>query len=107
MIVPASGIPWARLVIKRIRVSVGAALFMKRVGARLPASIQRMNAWCPERFVEIMFRNRGGFMEPAENGCMISAPYSGILSCFFQGFSTVLLRSMLSARQMRRRVLRG
>ena len=33
--------------------------------------------------------------------------YNGILSCFFQGFSTVLFLSMLSARQMRRRVLRG
>ena len=33
--------------------------------------------------------------------------YSGILSCFFQGFSTVLLRSMLKARQMRRRVVLG
>lgn len=25
-------------------------------------------------------------------------PYSGMLSCFFQGFSTVLLRSILSTR---------
>jgi len=33
--------------------------------------------------------------------------YSGILSCFFHGFSTRLLRSMLSARQTRRRVVRG
>src|SRR5262245_64074042 len=36
-----------------------------------------------------------------------AARQRGILSCFFQGFSTVLLRSMLSARQMRRRVERG
>jgi len=35
------------------------------------------------------------------------APYSGMLSCFFQGFSTVLLRSMLSERHSRRRVWRG
>ena len=33
--------------------------------------------------------------------------YSGMLSCFFHGFSTRLLRSMLSARHTRRRVVRG
>lgn len=32
------------------------------------------------------------------------APYSGMLSCFFQGFSSFLLRSMLSTRDRRRRV---
>ena len=30
--------------------------------------------------------------------------YSGMLSCFFQGFSTCLLRSICSARAMRLRV---
>jgi len=33
--------------------------------------------------------------------------YSGMLSCFFGGFSSFLLRSMASARISRRRVLRG
>lgn len=33
-----------------------------------------------------------------------SAPYNGMLSCFFQGFSSVLLRSRRSARLIRRRV---
>ena len=36
-----------------------------------------------------------------------AAAQSGMLSCFFQGFSTVFLRSMLSARQIRRRVERS
>lgn len=34
----------------------------------------------------------------------LQRPYNGMLSCFFQGFCACLLRSMLRARQMRRRV---
>ena len=36
-----------------------------------------------------------------------SLPHSGILSCFFQGFSSFLFRSMASARESRRRVACG
>jgi hypothetical protein len=64
-------------------------------------SLRRFLRWVPET---------ARYRSPLEKDGMISFelfPYKGMLSCFFQGFSTRLSRSMLSARQIRRRVLRG
>jgi hypothetical protein len=54
--------------------------------------------------VTIMSRERGGAIT---SGPLVLPAYSGMLSCFFSGISSVLVRSMESARAIRRRVKCG